>query len=431
MEFRSPRCVENPGVLGSGSPHSGYRTQGYDRHSGTCTCTVFVCVGLRDDDNVNIISAPTMPPSAKRRRDEAREDGRDDQSTRVSALAAAARRSRASLAQDRRDPLHDQILEALERGTPLPSSKQARGAGFQDVEDEACFGDACGVEFIDQMRLHQLQTSAKGRTALKAIAACEECDEDMAHWDGPHGELLDAIISDACPPRIHVAKACSPFNPVCLLTPPSEEPLCAVAAENIRVGEPIAPYLGELCLAGETSGGVGNTYLYELSQDEMRARGFQGDARLRVDASRCGAEARFINDKWAPGGLPTREANCYVELVFDGETKQFLLIFFASRRIRKGDEIIADCVCPYSRSNRPPSPQSPCCCSDRHRPRPSFGCCVLQTGRTTGKLRARRCCRRTAQLLEVGAVVSVPRRRNSLGGARGGLGDMHSWESRA
>ena len=83
-------------------------------------------------------------------------------------------------------------------------------------------------------------------------------------------------------------------------------------------------------------------YLYELDPAELRRRGYAGRARLRVDASRAGGEARFINDRWAPDGLPPRTPNCYLELIFDGQTREFHLCFFASRRIRAGREIIVD-----------------------------------------------------------------------------------------
>eukprot|EP00964_Phaeocystis_antarctica_P073233 scaffold44913_cov56-Phaeocystis_antarctica.AAC.2 len=41
-------------------------------------------------------------------------------------------------------------------------------------------------------------------------------------------------------------------------------------------------------------------------------------------------------------GLPARTPNCYVELLFCGQAKQFHLVFFASARIKKGHEIIAN-----------------------------------------------------------------------------------------
>ena len=80
---------------------------------------------------------------------------------------------------------------------------------------------------------------------------------------------------------------------------------------TIQAGEPIALYLGDLTdeISLESERRTGNTYLYALSRDEMSARGYTAPAQLRVDASRAGAEARFINDCWAPPGLPTRTPN--------------------------------------------------------------------------------------------------------------------------
>ena len=124
----------------------------------------------------------------------------------------------------------------------------------------------------------------------------------QAHWGGPDSELLEAVVTDNCSPRIHVMRARNPhpnpsfhthpnpsltptpnqvmrarnpFNPVALFTPLAESPLCAVAAETIQASEPIALYLGELTdeISLEGEGKADNTYLYALSLEEMRSRG--------------------------------------------------------------------------------------------------------------------------------------------------------------
>ena len=172
------------------------------------------------------------------------------------------------------------------------------------------------------------------------MRACQEADEDEAHWSGPDGELLEAVARGEVEPRIRVVRAVSPFNPVALFTPPSELALAAVAAYQIEVGEPIALYLGDLVTADADD--PDNTYTYELDADELRLRGYAASAALRVDASTSGNESRFINDCWTPAGLPPRTPNCYLELIFDGQTQEFHLCFFASRRIRAGREIIVD-----------------------------------------------------------------------------------------
>lgn len=127
-----------------------------------------------------------------------------------------------------------------------------------------------------------------------------------------------------------------------LLTPSPEEALCAVAAETIQAGEPIALYMGELVAEHDPRfDDPSNMYLYELDLDELTARGYTSSVRLRVDASRKGSKARYINDKWG-GGLAERTPNCVFQMVFDGERNEPLVVFFASRRIPKGREIIAD-----------------------------------------------------------------------------------------
>ena len=75
-----------------------------------------------------------------------------------------------------------------------------------------------------------------------------------------------------------------------------------------------------------------------------KVRKYSGAAtkpQLPADASHAGSEGRFINDKFG-GGMGERRPNCYVDLIFDGEHGEFVLVFFASRRIAKNSEIIAD-----------------------------------------------------------------------------------------
>jgi hypothetical protein len=268
-----------------------------------------------------------MPPSKRK--------GQPD------ALIAAVRQSRAQHGTGNNgNDLADQILAALADGSSLP--KRKKGQEFEDVDDATIWA---GVERLESVRYDRVRSRAGGAAVLKALQACVEADEDEAHWSGPDGELLDAVVrDDLLEPRICVQRVVDPFNPVALLTPLSEEPLAAVAAETIEIGEPIAPYLGDLTLEDDPALGH-STYLYELDVEMLKLRGYKspkGGKRLRVDASKAGGEARFINDKWAPAGLPQRTPNCYIELIYDGEAKEFFLVFFASKRIPKGKEVIAD-----------------------------------------------------------------------------------------
>jgi len=213
-----------------------------------------------------------------------------------------------------------------------------RGPEFEDVSDEA-FED---IEYAEGLCYDRLLNARGGQQVLRALRACKAIDEDEAHFSGPDGELLRALADGDCEPRIEVKRAVHPFNPVALLSPRAEDALCAVAAEPILPGEPIAVYAGDLVTASDVDASAPNAYLYALDADELRARGFAMSATsLRVDASRRGSEARYINDKWG-GGLPDRQPNCFVELIYDAVRRAPLLIFFASRRIAKGREVIAD-----------------------------------------------------------------------------------------
>ena len=270
----------------------------------------------------------------------------DQERSRTIALAAAVRKTRSlhrkrapAVKDDAATNVADAILGAIEGDLPLPSRRSYRGPEFVDVPDELVFGPVAGVEYIEGLRPDGL-CDRHGDAILQAMSECHELDEDEAHWNGPDGELLRAIVDGEAESRISVKRAVNPFNPVCLLTPPSEHALTATAAEPILAGEPIALYSGDLVAEGEST--ASNTYLYALDMDELRRRGYKGPStQLRVDASRAGSEGRFVNDKFG-GGVGERRPNCYIDLIFDGEHGEFVLVFFASRRIAKNSEIIAD-----------------------------------------------------------------------------------------
>ena len=268
---------------------------------------------------------------------------RADQASETRELASVVRASRARMAITPPDPA-DLLLAAIETGEPPPPrARLYRGLAFEDVGDEAFDG----VEYADSLCDERLRRTPHGRAVLRALQGCHACDEDEAHFGGPDGELLRAIADGACESRITVKRALDPYNPVALLTPPSEPALAAVASEPIYAGEPIALYAGDLLCEEDEAEASASMYLYELDPTELARRGYsppagsRGCGRLRVDASRRGSEARYINDKWG-GGLADRRPNCFVELLFDERDKRFLLVFFASRRIAIGREVIAD-----------------------------------------------------------------------------------------
>ena len=272
-----------------------------------------------------------------------------DLDVQVKHLAAAVRRSRAAARSQGhanarqcttfrgQTDLADEILSALESGSELPSRRAFRGPSFEPIEPKEAFSST--VERTDVLNFDGLPDHI-----TDALLNCEEADPDEAHWEGPDGELLEHVASCGGQGRVQVVRVLDPFNPVGLFTPLSEEPLAAVAAVDIATGEPIAPYLGDVVTEDDPSiDETTNTYLFELDPDELALRGYDGPrgVGLRVDASKRGGLARFVNDR-ASFGLPARTANSYLELLYDGEQREWVVMLFASERIPKGREIIVD-----------------------------------------------------------------------------------------
>ena len=126
-------------------------------------------------------------------------------------LATLVRGKKASAPQTQHSELVDKILEAIETGAPLPSrAKHFRGPEFEPVGDEAFEG----VDYAEGLCYERLQRTSAGASAMKALRKCSPNNEDAAHFDGPDGELLRAIIDGDCESRIEVMRAASPFNPV-------------------------------------------------------------------------------------------------------------------------------------------------------------------------------------------------------------------------
>ena len=225
----------------------------------------------------------------------------------------------------------------LAAATPAP--------GFERVDEAAPW--ASGVEHCFKLDLGRLR-AACGDEALIPLRAMRRTKGDAEDWDGPFGDELRRLASGVGPFFLRVARAVDPLNPVTLFTPLGEDAFSACAALDLPAGAPVAAYTGELVRDDDEDTPASNTYLYELDMDEMRERGYegahggQGDHSLRVDASRRGGYARFINDTWTPPGLPPREANVHVELTYDEEAKLPMLIFYADRDLVKGEEVIVD-----------------------------------------------------------------------------------------
>ena len=232
----------------------------------------------------------------------------------------------------------DALLAHLESGVSTSPPAMPQRAEFLPTEDSA-------YERHDEVCLKRLKKSPSGLAVLKALRACSEVDSDQAHWGGPFGAELRALVDGrgSPNPNIRVMRAADPsVNPVALLTPPGEPALAAVAAHHIAAGTPVALYTGELVVDGEDGELPSSTYVYKVTRDFLQARGYPDDLPAPCMDAYRGGLARFVNDKWTPHGWPTRTPNVYMDTVYDGTRREVHLCFFASAPITKGRELIVD-----------------------------------------------------------------------------------------
>ena len=283
-----------------------------------------------------------LPMSSRPRKARKLARSREEENA-IGEIAVAARRAHA-LHNERHGGSTDEslgmLLAHLEKGTYDVEAQAARRAEFEPVP-----AAEFPFERASAMCLERLQTGRHGKAMLKALKALSPVDSDEAHWNGPFGAKLRSLVEgrDKPNPNIRVMRAVNAsLNPVALLTPPGEPALAAVAARHIAAGTPVALYTGELVADGDADL-PSSTYVYEIARDELGARKYPAKLpSLRIDASRRGGEARFVNDKWAPAGWPQRIPNVYIDTVYDGASRELHLCFFASTPILKGCEIIAD-----------------------------------------------------------------------------------------
>ena len=223
------------------------------------------------------------------------------------------------------------VLQAIKDGETISAKEVAKWTFFEPVLNPF---QLTGVE-----ELHEVDPSDLPEIYRGFLKECYLSENDKWHWKQPYADLLGVIVcgTAGCDAYIAIAKDTSKLSPVALFTPPSVTPYAAVAKAYIRQGWPIVQYAGRLVLDEDVESD--NHYLYELSREEMERRGYEGPPLL-LDPEKRGGPARWINDDWTPRGLPKRQPNCFVQLVFSAETQLPHLIWFASKAIQKGQELI-------------------------------------------------------------------------------------------
>jgi len=223
------------------------------------------------------------------------------------------------------------VLQAIQKGKMISKEEVAARTAFEVVSNPF---ERTGVE-----ALYTIDASNLPDSVTNQLRQCQTTGNDYYHWHAEYADLLRTIVDGApgCDAYIAIAVDKSEFSPINLFTPPSMTPYSAIAKAAIRKGWPIVEYSGRLVLDDDVE--ATNHYLYEVSAVEMLRREYDGPPLL-VDPETKGGPARWINDDWTPRGLPKRQPNCYVELVFDESTDLPHLIWFASSDIKAGDELI-------------------------------------------------------------------------------------------
>ena len=228
----------------------------------------------------------------------------------------------------------DKVLLAIETGgdanvrwlRPKKRKKEAT------CEGEAVF-TSCNVEHLET-----LDATALSQPVLDALLECEPNDRDKAAWSA-HGARLTALAngtsSFVTPRQLH-----DPTSPILAFALPDEDVYGAYATAEINEGDPFLIYTGMLKEKDDPTIDEENHYLYDITKENM-GRGYDGPD-LVVDPLRKGGVARFINSSWSPDGFKQRQINCEPCIVFHPEDHLPMIVYFAARKIRRGEEIIAD-----------------------------------------------------------------------------------------
>jgi len=232
----------------------------------------------------------------------------------VTKIAAAAHRS-LTLHRQLNEPEAinaNELLRALESFTSTgPKASKANGtakrAEFEPVTPRSLYGRDAGVLRADGPCYGRLKgPHPKGKAILAALKKCKQVDEDDAHWTGPFGAELRALVDGRARPNpnLCVMRAVDPFvNPVALLTPVSEPALAAVAACDIGIGMPVALYSGELVADGDTDLPK-STYVYDIGRKQLSARGYPEKVSVNapLDCRCCSLRVKPVrgHQDWTP-----------------------------------------------------------------------------------------------------------------------------------
>jgi hypothetical protein len=122
----------------------------------------------------------------------------------------------------------------------------------------------------------------------------------------------------------------------------NEDATTIVAESNIKSGDCIVAYMGNLWSKKEFDDYIGNIndmrHLWAYDIPKVFLPGYKGP-ELIVEAIDTGNEARFLKDHRASNNS---QANVESTIIYDDDTKLPYVIFCSLRNIKKGEEILLD-----------------------------------------------------------------------------------------
>lgn len=161
-------------------------------------------------------------------------------------------------------------------------------------------------------------------------------DEEICHeldcrtFEFPVDIKVEAMLQENILDRVEVRELLDYRNPAKLFTLPGQKAYGVFAKRDFDVDEPVLCYGGYLMNKDNTLDEL-DAYVFEVDQEFMGI-----DLLINGEYALAGK----INDPIALGGTSKRQANLTSFAMYDHESRNPLVVFYASRPIREGDELL-------------------------------------------------------------------------------------------
>lgn len=135
--------------------------------------------------------------------------------------------------------------------------------------------------------------------------------------------------------NVEVVELLDPSHPVKLFEVPGRPALGLRAKQAIRKGIPILAYGGIIEQNGDGTTTSNEGYVMDCAMPKE----YKGPG-IYIDGGLGPSLGGMINDPWTPSGYPKRESNLISIEHWDEETKTPQVVFYSTRNIKKGDELL-------------------------------------------------------------------------------------------